>query len=299
MQTALITTEEEKIRSVLQSLDVSEGTRKEYEARIHLFREFVQGAGFTVDSFLAFKRALAERSDLSVSTKNKYLATARVFLKELNRRGVLPADITQNVKGFSQSKKHKKEGLTQEEVERVMSHLSALTASPESLRLKAIISLLLFQGLRQVEVVRLDVRDVDTVNKTAFVLGKGRDDKEPIDLHPSTVKALREYMDGSKVKDGVLFPANSNNARGKRLSVRGLREIASRPLAVCGVKKSLHGFRHYFTTTLIKACKGDIIEVSKYTRHRNLEMLQVYNDNLKHKDSLPTYYKAFTSLATS
>ena len=43
--------------------------------------------------------------DFSVSTKNKYLVTARIFLKELNRLGFLPADITQNVKSFAQIEK--------------------------------------------------------------------------------------------------------------------------------------------------------------------------------------------------
>ncbi|GAI16907.1 unnamed protein product, partial [marine sediment metagenome] len=37
-----------------------------------------------------FKQELTNRTDLGISTKNKYLTTARVFLKELNRQGGYP-----------------------------------------------------------------------------------------------------------------------------------------------------------------------------------------------------------------
>ena len=63
---------------------------------------------------------LAQRTDFSVSTKNKYLATAKIFLKELNRQGILPIDITQNIKTFNQNKKHKKDGLTHSEIENLV-----------------------------------------------------------------------------------------------------------------------------------------------------------------------------------
>ncbi len=58
-------------------------------------------------------------------------------------------------------------------------------------------------------------------------------------------------------------------------------------------EKTTHGFRHYFTTTLIKTYKGNLLEVAQYTRHRGLEMLQVYNDAVKKESDLPRFYNAF------
>src|SRR5665213_4375542 len=98
--------------SVFDLLDVSASTRYDYQARIGVFLTFIREQGLDHNSFLAFKRTLTDRTDVSVSTKNKYLVTARIFLKELNRQGVLPVDITQNIKSFSQSRKHKVDGLT-------------------------------------------------------------------------------------------------------------------------------------------------------------------------------------------
>ena len=281
---------------VFDLLDVSEETRKDYNCRIGLFLDFTKQKGLNHNSYLEFKRELAGRTDISVATKNKYLATAKIFLKELNRQGVLPVDITQNIKTFSQSKKHKRDGLNDEEMDRLTDDIKALPETPHNARLRAIISLLVFQGLRQVEIIRLDVKDVDFINKTAFIQGKGQDDKELIYLHPETVKALKDYLKSNKIADGALFTSQSNNNRNQRLTTRALRGMIKDVLQGLGIEKSTHGFRHYFTTKLIKTYKGDLLEVAQYTRHKSLEMLQVYNDNIKRKADLPRYYQAFNGV---
>lgn len=286
----------DKASKVFDLLDVSEATRKDYKYRIGLFLDFTGERGFNRNSFLEFKRSLAERTDLAVATKNKYLATAKIFLKEANRQGFLPADITQNIKTFSQSKKHKRDGLNDEEMSKLTTAIKELPETPTNARLKAILSLLVFQGLRQVEIIRLDVRDIDFISKTAFIQGKGRDDKEPIYLHPETTKAIQGYLKGNRIADGALFVSQSNNNKNQRLTTRAIRDIVKKTLNDLGIEKTTHGFRHYFTTTLIKTYKGDLLEVAQYTRHKSLEMLQVYNDNINRKADLPRYYQAFSGV---
>jgi len=286
----------ERAERVFDLLDVSEATRKDYKYRIGLFLNFTNDRGFNRNSFLEFKRSLAERTDFAISTKNKYLATAKIFLKEANRQGLLPADITQNIKTFSQSKKHKRDGLNDEEMSKLTEAIKELPETPQNARLKAIISLLVFQGLRQVEVIRLDVKDLDFISKTAFIQGKGQDDKEPINLHPEAIKALQGYLRVNKIADGALFTSQSNNNKNKRLTTRAIRDMIKEVLDTLGIKKTTHGFRHYFTTTLIKTYKGDLLEVAQYTRHKSLEMLQVYNDNINRKADLPRFYKAFNGV---
>jgi len=282
---------------VFDLLDVTEATRSDYKARISMFLGFIGERSFNRNSYLDFKRHLVDRTDLTVSTKNKYLASARVFLKELNRQGFLPADITQNIKGFSQNKKHKKDGLNDGEITLLSERMSQLPNNPVNTRLKAILCLLTLQGLRQVEITRLDMADLDLVSKKAFVQGKGRDDKEPIDLHPKTVETLRDYLKNNKIKRGALFQSNSNNSKSRRLTTRGLRLIVKGILGELGIEKTIHGFRHYFTTTLIKNYKGDLLEVASYTRHKSLEMLQVYFDKVKKDADLPRFYKAFNGVS--
>jgi len=295
-QALTISNPQEKAERVFDLLDVSEATRQDYKYRIGLFLDFTQERGFNRNSFLEFKRSLAERTDLAVATKNKYLATAKIFLKEANRQGALPADITQNIKTFSQSKKHKRDGLNDEEMSKLTEAVKELPDTPQNARLKAILSLLVFQGLRQVEITRLDVRDIDFISKTAFIQGKGQDDKEPIYLHPETIKAIQGYLKSNKIADGALFTSQSNNNKNQRLTTRAIRDIVKKTLNDLGIEKTTHGFRHYFTTTLIKTYKGDLLEVAQYTRHKSLEMLQVYNDNINRKADLPRYYQAFSGV---
>jgi integrase len=284
-------------KEVFDLMDISINTRNDYKYRIEHFLKFLGENEFNVNSYLHYKRFLEACNSLSVSTKNKYLAAARVFLKELNRQGVLKADITQNIKTFNQSKKHKKDGLNDEDMGLLTETISALPPTPRNDRLKALLSLLALQGLRQVEVVRLDVKDVDLVRGTALVLGKGKDDKEIVSLHPETVRALKAYLKSNKIASGALFTSQSNNQRNQRLTTRAIRLIVKETLNPLGIEKSTHGFRHYFTTKLIKTYKGDLLEVAQYTRHRNLEMLQIYNDSVRKEADLPRYYGAFSGVS--
>jgi len=281
---------------VFDLLDVSVGTRYDYQARIVLFLNFVQQEGLHRNCFLAFKRCLAERTDISVSTKNKYLVTARIFLKELNRQGVLPADITQNIKSFSQSRKHKKDGLTDVEVMSLADYLQTLTSTATNTRLKALIALLALQGLRQIEVVRLNVSDLHLARKTALIQGKGRDDKEPVSLHPVTVRALREYLAANQIADGALFVSNSNNSLRQRLTTRSLQQIVKDCFAELGIEKSVHGLRHYYATKLIRAYQGDLLQVARYTRHSSISTLQIYFDDVQSEADLPRYYQTFEDI---
>ena len=123
---------------VFDSLDTSESTRKDYKARIGLFLSSIAELGLNLNSFLDYKRYLEKRADYTVSTKNKYLASARIFLKELNRQGLIPADVTQNIKTFTQIKKHKREGLNEKEILALVQKIREMPDSPRNTRLRAV-----------------------------------------------------------------------------------------------------------------------------------------------------------------
>lgn len=286
----------DKHAQLFANLDVSETTRQEYYSRIKMFIAFIQERGFNKNSYLEYKRHLAQRTDFSVSTKNKYLIVARVYCKELHRQGYLPMDITQNIKSFKQSRKHKKDGFTEDEIQRILSYIQTQEINRATCRKKALLCLLILQGLRQVEIVRLNVGKIDLVSQVAYVQGKGQDDSEAVDLHPVTVSALRDYLRQYKIADGALFTSTSNNSLNHRLTTKSIRCLINPILRSLEIDKTVHGFRHYFTTRLIQSYKGDILTVAQYTRHKSLEMLQVYNDNIKKKADLPKYYETFNSI---
>jgi len=286
----------EKAYEIFDLLDVSELTRTDYKYRIGLFLTFVTENGFSRNSFLEFKRLLASRDDMATSTKNKSLAAARIYLKELNRLGILPVDITMNIKGFRQSQQHRKDGFSEEEIARITEWLSQLEETPQNLRLKVLIAMLIFQGLRQIEICRLNVNDIDLTRRIAYVRGKGRDDVEAIYLHPTAVKALKTYIRAYQLTDGALFRSRSNSTRNQRLSCRGLRSVIKPVLLGIGSEKSLHCFRHFFATKLIKTYQGNLLDVAQLTRHRSIQTLSVYYDAIKREEDLPRYYEAFSDI---
>ena len=266
--------------NVFDSTDITEATKRDYLARLPRFILFVERNGIDRDLLLRYKQELRDDVTLGVSAKNKMLTTARIALRELYRQGKLAVDLSVGVKSFQQSNKHKVIGLNTEEVEKICQHLQSLDNSLRSERLRAIVALLLFQGLRQIEICRLDVKDIDLANSRIYIVGKGHIDSEPIHLHPEAIKALTSYLRQSQVKYGALFTHLNRQASGQRLSTRGLRQIFQNLLKELDIQKTTHGTRHYFTTELIKHFGSELTTVAKFTRHNSLEMLQVYNDEI-------------------
>lgn len=283
----------EKANQVFNLLDVSLSTRKEYSYRINLFLQFITERGFHKDSFLEFKRNLQARDDLTVATKNKYLASARVLLKELARNGAIPIDITLNVKSFRQGNKHKKEGLSEGEIKRLAERVKKLPDSPKNARLKALFCLFTLQGLRQVEVVRLNIEDLDLVSGIAWIQGKGMDDKEPIYLHPETTKAVKHYIGVCSIGSGALFKSLSNR-KSERLNARSIKREFKVLFNRLGIDKTVHGFRHYFITHLLKSF--DVGTVRKFSRHKSLDMLIVYDDEVNLAEKKDEVFACFEGI---
>ena len=65
------------------------------------------------------------------------------------------------------------------------------------------------------------------------------------------------------------------------------------------IDRTVHGARHWYTTRLIQEYKSDLTTVAKYTRHRSLEMLSVYNDSVLANQDLPKYYASFKEIIGS
>lgn len=283
-------------KQVFDVLDVSENTRKEYSVRIKHFIQYTKVHGINYNTYLEYKRFLGGIDTFSIATKNKYLIAAKVFLDGLYRLQLIPIKITDNIRGFSQSKLHKKDGLNDEAITKIQNYCSTLEPTLTNLRLKSILSLLIFQGLRQIEIIRLNVTDIDLKNKAAYIIGKGRDDKERIHLHPTTVKVLKTYLSRYRFREGALFRSESNSSYGSRLTTKSIREIIKQVLTTLEIDGSTHGFRHFFITKLIKSYKGELLTVSKYSRHRSIQMLEVYNDEVIREQDLPRFYDVFNDI---
>ncbi|MEA1965386.1 MAG: tyrosine-type recombinase/integrase, partial [Candidatus Aerophobetes bacterium] len=149
------------------------------------------------------------------------------------------------------------------------------------------------QGLRQVEVVRLDVEDLDLVNGIAYIQGKGRDDKELIYLNPETVKALKKYIKICNIGSGALLKSLGNRKNGKLNSITIKREFGAL-FKELGINKTVHGFRHYYITHLLRSF--DVGTVRKFSRHKSLDMLIVYDDEINLSEKKDKVFSCFKKI---
>ena len=106
----------EQAQQAFDLLPVSETTREDYKNRVGDFIEFLQINGLNANTLLDYRKHLEQRTDYSISTKNKYFTTAKRYVGILYNAKLIPIDLGKDIsgvdlKGFKQSKKHKKDGL--------------------------------------------------------------------------------------------------------------------------------------------------------------------------------------------
>jgi integrase/recombinase XerC len=281
---------------IISQIDASDKTIKKYQTDVKLFIEFINQSGISIDTFRQYKKHLKELQSISVKTKNGKLVAAKVLLKEVIAKGFFPTDITSNVKGFKISQEHVKDGLNAEEVKRCKDVIDSIHNTEKRTKLQAMFYLFAFQGLRQFELAALTIEDLKLSDDFILVTGKGRDDKERIDLHPKTKEALQNYLTSTGKKSGFIFTSESNNSKAKAegISTRALRMIFSDIFKAANIEnRSLHGFRHYFVTTFLEAVNGDILTTQRFSRHKSITAVKMYDDRKKKKELLPMFYKAF------
>lgn len=291
-----ISISQEQIRAVFASCDIKESSIEKYVRAIRPFTKFVSNKSLNQNILLDFKRELEKNKSISVSTKNVSLSAAIVFLRQLAVSGKIP-DYTQNIKLFKQSKGHKKEGLTVEELRIFVKYLADLDPSKETIRLKALFTLKYYQGLRDIEIYRLDVDDLLLDQETAHIQRKGADDKEVIYLHPNTIKALKYYLNYCGIKSGAVFISFSrNDSNGNRLSLRSIHESLDSALDEAGIDKNPHGFRHYYVTRLLNILNGDVRKTMKFSGHKSVNTVMIYDDRRNFKEDLPKVFEGFNQI---
>lgn len=283
---------------LLTHMDVSVSTIADYSNRLAPFIGYLIEHGIDEDTLITYKRILASDTTIKVSTKNKKLTVARIFLRELYRRGYISRDITLGVKGFKQSSKHKQSGLDDDDMQLLREWVSLNQyRTPATIRLTCMLLLLTYHGLRQIELCRLQYEDIDFVGARIFIHGKGSDDKEPIHLNPDVAQVLRRYCDAFGVSSGYVFTSISNNqSKGSPLTTRGLRAAVTKLFNKLGIDHSVHGLRHYYVTKLIQEFPGELFMVRNFTRHRSLEQLAVYNDAVTQARDFPKHDMVFSKV---
>lgn len=211
------------------------------------------------------------RRKLSPATINRMGAALNSFVKLLRMNGWVNWTIEipkRHAKSYKDTK-----GCGSDAVEAVIQHLAEQN-SPKSARDETILRLIWGLGLRRGELAHLEIEHLDLKTKKIMILGKGRHEQEALDLTEKLICALQKWLKHRGTKPGALFCNFSRSNAEKRLTEQGVWRITRS----YGLGRA-HGVRHAAITTALDKTKGDVRTVMRFSRHRDLNTLMIYDDN--------------------
>ena len=229
----------------------------------------------------AYKRHLTETRELSQVSVSTYLTGLRRFCQYLVDRGDLTVNPARAVKGNRRPTEHTRRVLGAADVETLLEAVDTDTLI--GLRDRALMALMVYAGLAEIELVRADVEDLEQtlLGHLLRVQGKGHTEKDQqVALDPPAADALERYLDaraGRRPAD-PLFVSHGRRSDGERLNTRSVRSRVNLHLKAAGLKRpgiTPHSLTH--TAPLIWLRDGmSLDEVRRRMRHGTLDTTMIY-----------------------
>jgi site-specific recombinase XerD len=274
-------------------------TRRAYRNDLEEFMTFVGISSpeelrlVTRAHVLAWRKDL-ERRELAGCTIRRKLAALSSLFEYLSDANA----VTHNpVKGVRRPKVESYEGKTPALGDAQARHLLKLPAGEDlkSRRDRALLSLLLYHGLRREELSRLSVQDVRTRRGVPHLLVHGKGGKvRHIPLHPDTQELLTEYLEASghaHDKSAALFRPIRNNRTGaldRMLSGDGIYKLVRGYAKKLGVVIGVHVLRATAATNALEH-EADIAKVQEWLGHANIATTRLYDRRKSRPQDSPTF----------
>jgi integrase/recombinase XerD len=288
------------VRTYLDHLSVERGlaanTLSSYRRDLRRYLDHLAGAGVcslddvteaTVTGFLArLREGDADHPALSSTSAARTLVAVRGFHKFCVSDGLARTDPAAGVKPPRPAKRLPK-ALPLADVEAILEAAGA-PATTLALRDRALLEVLYGTGARISEAVGLDVDDLDLVDGTVLLRGKGSKERlVPIgsyaaDAVDAYLVRSRPELSTSRTPGGALFL----NSRGGRLSRQSAWTVLAKAADRAGVTRDVspHTLRHSFATHLLDG-GADVRVVQELLGHASVTTTQVYTlvtvDNLR------------------
>jgi integrase/recombinase XerD len=283
------------VRTYLDHLAVERGlaanTLSSYRRDLRRYLEHLDGLGVTdlddvteatVSGFLvALREGNADHPPLGSSSAARTVVAVRGFHKFALADGLATVDPASGVKPPTPAKRLPK-ALPLADVEAIL-EAAGRPGTTLALRDRALLELLYGTGSRISEAVGLDVDDLDTVDQTVLLRGKGGKQRI-VPVGSYALAAVDAYLvrgrpelvsTASSTRGGT--PALFLNARGGRLSRQSAWSVLVRAAERAGVTKDVspHTLRHSFATHLLDG-GADVRVVQELLGHASVTTTQVY-----------------------
>ena len=275
---------ENYVDKFLNYIDVSNKTVETYKIALRQFCSYLHEKGIknpTREEIIEYREYLKEY--LKPTSVNAYLIAIRNLYNYLEYEGITK-NITKNIKGIKLEQRHLKRGLSQEEIQKVLS-----VCKDERERL--IIKLMITTALRCNEVVNIQLEDFYEDKGVAMlrVLGKGRDNikQDIVKIDDRLLEDIKTYIQNYNITD-YLFVSTSNNNKGGKITTKTIRLIVTDLFKKAGLDMNMlspHSTRH--TSCELALENGlDLREVSEFMRHKSLNTTLVYSKELDKRNSM-------------
>lgn len=285
----------EIINQWLETMDVKEITRKNYNRKISLWFRWlhankIDARSPTTKHVIAYKESLIS-SHHSSFTANGYMVVIKLFYKYCERMKYCD-NIAAGVKsGFKMTGKNKIP-LSMDQARTLLKSVDASTVIGKRDRL--MIALMLFNGLRTCEVERINIEDVSTREgvPVVYLQRKGKIDKnDMVVLHQKAVEYFEDYISEREFdcKD-PLFISHRECDRGKviRLSRQAVARMVKKRLRKIGIndrKISAHSLRHTFGSLLVEQ-NVDMEDIRELMGHSSTTVTKIYVELVQQRKML-------------
>jgi integrase/recombinase XerD len=275
---------DEVIARYLDHLAVERGTARNtlesYSRDLRRYADYLGTADFTavteqgVAEFLAVLReGDSEHPPLAATSAARALVAVRGLHKFALREGLSENDPARAVRP-PQTPRRLPKALPLDDVLRLL-EIPGDGIAP--LRDRALLELLYSTGARISEAVGLDIDDIDTIERTALLDGKGGKQRL-VPIGRPALAALDAYLVRARpslAKRGT--PAVFLNQRGGRLSRQSAWQVLKDTADRTGVsaKVSPHTLRHSFATHLLEG-GADVRVVQELLGHASVTTTQIY-----------------------
>lgn len=291
MQTSLKISE--LIKHFLRDQDVRENSKRLYKSHITQFflwcaKNSLDGRSLTRSDIVSFKDDILNR--LALSTVESKMVVVKKFFYWCEENNYY-TDIARRVKLPRMKKLFKKQALTIQQVENLLSVIETKTIT--GLRDYAMINLMLRSGLRCIEVSRLNIEDIQVIEGQTVlkIQGKGRLEKDDfVVLTDKALVAINHYLEvRTNLKDGqAVFINLHKHWYGTRIAPKHMSGIIKRYLRLSGLDSpniTAHSLRHTAGVLLLEAGE-DLYSVQLFLRHTSPKITEVYLKSIETKRKL-------------
>lgn len=186
--------------------------------------------------------------------------------------------------------------LTVEEVKKLLNCIASsfsLTSSSfkifEGTRDLAIIDLLISTGIRIGEICSIKIDDINIINKSLLIHGKGRKERLLFLSSADTIKNIKKWLD---IRSNHLSNYLFINRYGNQLTIHSIEDIfyKYRNLSKINPNSTPHYLRHTFATNLLTN-GADIRSVQEILGHSNISTTEIYTEiSLNRKQEVLTKF---------